>query len=58
MIKKNIDKQDRKMRSGENAVKKVLAAVCFNVFAVSLALTGSALAQAKIQVGCTASTLR
>ena len=51
MIKKNIDKQDRKMCDGENVVKQVLAAL-----AVSLALTGSAMAQAKIQVGCTATS--
>jgi len=51
MIKKNIDKQDRKMCHGENVVKKVLAAL-----AVSMALTGTAFAQAKIQVGCTATS--
>jgi NitT/TauT family transport system substrate-binding protein len=51
MIKKNIDKQDRKMCHGENVVKEVLAAL-----AVSLALTGTAFAQAKIQVGCTATS--
>jgi NitT/TauT family transport system substrate-binding protein len=51
MIKKNIDKQDRKMCNREIVVKKVLAAV-----AVSVALTGSAFAQAKIQVGCTATS--
>src|SRR5206468_10365547 len=51
MIKKNIDKQDRKMCSGENTVKKALAAL-----AVSVALTGTAFAQAKIQVGCTATS--
>ncbi len=51
MIKKNIDKQDRKMCHGEIVVKKVLAAL-----AVSVALTGTAFAQAKIQVGCTATS--
>src|SRR5256885_3180733 len=51
MIKKNIDKQDRKMCSGEIVVKKVLAAL-----AVSVALTGNAFAQARIQVGCTATS--
>jgi NitT/TauT family transport system substrate-binding protein len=37
--------------NGESVVKKVLAAL-----AVSLALTGTAFAQAKIQVGCTATS--
>src|SRR3954452_21666988 len=39
------------MQDGENVVKKVLAA-----FTVSLALSGAAFAQAKIQVGCTATS--
>src|SRR5215203_1433836 len=39
------------MCHGENVVKKVLAAL-----AVSAALTGTAFAQAKIQVGCTATS--
>ena len=51
MIKKNIDKQVRKMCDGENVVKKALAAL-----AVSVALTSTAFAQAKIQVGCTATS--
>src|ERR1700754_3406241 len=39
------------MQDGENVVKKILAA-----FAISLALTGAAYAQTKIQVGCTATS--
>src|SRR5215218_5304939 len=43
---------------GENVVKKVLAALAVTVaaLAVNLALTGAAFAQAKIQVGCTATS--
>jgi NitT/TauT family transport system substrate-binding protein len=37
--------------NGETAVKKIIA-----TFAISMALTGAALAQAKIQVGCTATS--
>src|SRR6202166_4518630 len=39
------------MQSGETAVKTIFA-----TFAVSLALTGSAVAQTKIQIGCTATS--
>src|SRR6186997_3372405 len=46
------------MCHGENVVKKVLAALAVTVaaLAVNLALTSTAFAQAKIQVGCTATS--
>src|SRR4029079_15529658 len=51
MIKKNIDKQARNISMGRKTVKKLIAAI-----AVSVTLSSGAVAQTRIQVGCTATS--